>query len=310
MTRTNRWFLYGPFLAFGVFLIFWGVLWRSGVAMMRERLAAFVEDAEAAGVAIRYGAVETKGFPFFLRGVVANFSATKRADRYDCAALTIDALPYAQDRIVFSCGGAQTLTTHGEIWTIRAADARAGVERDRDKGWIAKAETGAFAANSGRERISIERALVNIAPAALGSPALQGSLRGFGIAAAQFDVERIDAAFTLAPEDAGGMRKLSIDGVDIVGEGAKISGSGALFLRDGAPATGRIDADIERPAGLARAFEKARMIDAEEARTAEAGLGMLAVAAGGALRAPIDLTADEIRVAGVRIAKRKTAVQP
>jgi hypothetical protein len=52
------------------------------------------------------------------------------------------------------------------------------------------------------------------------------------------------------------------------------------------------------------------MIDAEEARTAEAGLGMLAVAGGGTLRAPIDLTADEIRVAGIRIAKRKAAAQP
>ncbi len=310
MTKANRWLLYGPFSAFGIFLIVWAFIWRAGGDAMRESLAEFAATQSARGIAVDYLPLKARGFPFFLRAAVADFSIAQGEDRYECAKLFIDALPYAPDRIIFSCGVSQHVVRRGASWIVRAENARASIERDEARGWVLKAETGALKADNGADAVSLTRAVINVAPAAKNSDSLQASVRVVGFSSAIAEIERFDAAVSLSPADAAGGRTLALNGVEILANGSTMRGAGSLFLHKGASATGRIDAEIEKPAGLAHAFEKARLLEKDEAIAAEAGLGMLAVASGGVIRAPIDIANGEIRLAGVKLAELRKKDQP
>ncbi len=304
MTRANRWFLYGPFALAGVVLLGWFMMWRSGADAMRRGLAEFSSQAALQGAVIAHQPLKARGFPFFLRGAVADFTATTKDRHYACGRLYLDALPYAPDRLVLSCGGEQLVASRDRTWRLDAEDARASVARDKERGWMIRVETGALSATSGSERILVGAATVNIAPSAVDPATLQASLRILAVEAiGLFAVERLDAAASLGPADSAGERRLDIRGAELVVNGATLKAQGILMFAPGAAARGRLDAELQKPVGLARALASVRLLNADEAKAAEAGLAMLAVASGGIIRAPIEWDKGEVRLAGVRIAR-------
>lgn len=307
MSRSKNWLLYGPFAAFGAFLVIWAFVWRAGAGLMQDSLALFAAAQAPQGVTVSYGPLTTRGFPFYLRGEVANFLIASQRDSYRCEKLFIDALPYAPGRIIFSCGGAQRVVANGRAWSIATQGARASIERDQKREWLAKLDGGPLTLEDRADRIAIAKAVINLAPTQKGADAYQLSARLTGVDAPKADLERLDIALTLAAADPAGVRTLTINGVEAHGEGAIIRGGGSLRIRPGSPAAGRIDAEIENPASLARALAKAGLISPDETQAAEAGFAMLAVASGGTLRAPIDIDGADIRIAGFKLSGVKTA---
>jgi hypothetical protein len=302
MTNAKRWLLYAPIATLVVFLGLWALVWRAGEGIMRDRLAEFAATQASQGVDVEHGSLKTRGFPFFLRGEVPDFSIAKGADRYQCARLFIDALPYAPDRIIFSCGGDQRAWANGQEWLIRSEDGKASIERDKERGWMFKAESGAFVAESGPKKLSLTMAVVNVAPSLEDPATLQTSIRLVGAPASNPDADRLDVAATLSGPDPFGARLLTINGLEAISAGARLRGKGVFQIPANGAINGRIESEIENPAGVARTLEVAGVIDAVERARAEAGLGMLAVASGGVIRAPIEVSGGAIRIAGVELA--------
>lgn len=309
---ANRWFLYGPFIVAGLILAGWFMLWRSGAAHMGLGLDEFAAAQKAEGTIVAYEPLSARGFPFFLRGAVENFSIASGADRYQCAKLFIDALPYAPGRIIFSCGADQHLTQAGGVWTINAKDARASVERDAGRGWLAKIETGKASAFKDVVEASIESAIVNFAPGEGGQGRIDASISiiGLGVTrpASGYAVDRIDAAATISG-GAGG-QIVRIHRFDAILGETKVAAEGEIAIPNHESARGRLTARVERPAGLAQTLSDAGLLGEKDARTAQAALAMLTVASGGAIAAPIDVENDEVRLAGLKIARLNRIAQP
>jgi len=309
---ANRWFLYGPFLFAGAILAGWFVLWRTGAGIMRSSLDEFAAAQKADGVIVEHEPLSARGFPFYLRGVVENFSIASGPDRYQCARLFIDALPYAYDRVIFSCGGDQHLSRADGVWTINAKDARASVQRDSERGWLAKIDTGAATAFNDDVEASVSKAIVNFAPEKAGADRFDLSLRvvGFGVTrpASGYAVDRLDAAATVSDGASG--RVVEIRGLEAVIGDTILKADGEIAVPPGGSARGRLDARVEKPAGLAQTLSDAGLLDDRDAKTAQAALAMLAVASGGAVAAPIVLENDEVRLAGFKIARLKRKGQP
>lgn len=309
---ANRWFLYGPFVVAGVIIAAWYMLWRTGAALMRDSLEEFAATQEAEGTRVSYESLSAGGFPFFLRGAVENFQIAKGADSYQCARLFIDALPYAPDRIVFSCGAGQRLTGSGSVWTIDARDARASIERDSKRGWLTKIETGKASAFNDDIEASVGGAIVNLSPAEPGGARIDASLRivdlGVTRPASGYAIDRIDAAATVSRDDEGEI--VRIHGLEAVIGETMVNAEGEIVFPFGESAHGRLDARVEKPAGLAQTLSDAGLLEKKDARTAQAALAMLAVASGGAVAAPIVVENDEVRLAGLKIARLKPTDQP
>lgn len=309
---AGRWFLYGPFIAAGIILAAWFMLWRSGAALMRDSLDEFAAAQKAEGTIVAYEPLSARGFPFYLRGAVQNFSVARGDDRYQCAKLFIDALPYAPDRIIFSCAGDQLLSAAGEVWTINAKDARASVERDDKRGWLAKIETGKASAFNNDIEAMLGGAIINIAPGADGAEGVDATMRltdiGVTRPASGYAVDRIDAAATVS--GAAGRRIVRLHGLEAVIGDTNLKAEGEIEFPSHEDARGRLNARVEKPAGLAQTFSDAGLLGDKDAKTAEAALAMLAVASGGAIAAPIDIENGEVRLAGLKIARLKSAGQP
>lgn len=313
MRRTNRWFLYGPFLLAGGVLIAWFMIWRAGADAMRGAIAEFAEAAASEGASVTHAPLRARGFPFFLRGVVDDFSIAEGDRSFACARLYIDALPYQPDRVIFSCGAEALIGADGESWRLEAPDARASLERDAARGWLARLETGAVTARDGARAASIRSLVVNVGPVAKGDDRLDVALRALDIAPPDRDVlvaERIDAAARLYPPDAAARRRIEIIGLEAIVNEARLAAHGDVFL-DGDGVNGRLDASVEKPVGLVRAMRAFGVLAGDdEARAAEAGLAMFAIAAGGEIVAPIEFDEDGVSIGGVSLGRRARAGQP
>jgi hypothetical protein len=315
MSRANRWFLYGPFIFAGLVIAFWFYLWRAGAETMRSSLSEFSQNAAEDSVTVTYTALKTRGFPFFLRGAVENFAVSNQRYRYRCDRLFIDALPYALDRLIFSCGGTQEIVANNETWTIIAKDGRASIERDKARGWMIRAETGSMTAQSSPAHVSAAAAIINLGPSPENLADLDASLRILNANVtmrngAAVSVEQLDAAVSVSQKDMSGARVVALHGAETTINEAKLAAQGTLLLASNGALTGRLNAKLEKPVGLARALASAHLIGADEARATEAGLAMLTVASGGAIDAPIDFEEGEIRLGGIRLAKIRRAGQP
>lgn len=314
MTFNNRAFLYGPLIAGGVFLLVWFFIWRAGADAIREGLQQFASHQREAGVGVTHGPLKASGYPFFLRGEIVGFQIARNDDEYRAAELHLHALPYAPGKLILAPRGDQAVAIDGKAWSVATKDARASIEKDKSRGWVAKGETGALAAEAGGERLRIERGLVNVAPAERGAGAVDVSLRVFGLRheapARVLDIARLDAALTIEGEGRG--RALVVRGLEIEISESLLRADGTLSLDDQGRLVGKLDAELSNPAAFARAAGAAGLVSPDDARAAEAGFAMLAVAGGGAIRAPLEFRDGEARLAGVRIARapKVAGVQP
>lgn len=315
----SRWWLYGPLIAGAVIFALYAALWLEGAQQMRRSIAMWADDQRAAGLEVRYDAVKTEGFPFFLRGAVNDVSiGDGGAWRWRAPKLFIDALPLAPDRLIFSARDEHAVDIAGAgRWRIDAPDGRASIQNDNKRLWIVDIESGAsrLARADGDEEFDADHFLMTIAPAEENHQTIEASLAisnlSAQMSASAFHAPSVGAMIAVrnstaletsprAWRDAGGA--LELRRVVINAEDAKLTLSGDLTLDSQGRPAGSLQVEAVNPGNLARALGEAGVINAKEAETIAATLTLASLAGGGVLRAPLVLKDGAASIAGVRIA--------
>ena len=307
-SQPSRFFLWAPFVIAALLVIAYYFVWREGAQTMRRAVDAWAEDQRAAGLIVSYDKVNASGFPFFLRGAAANAVIGDAAHwRWSAERLTIDTLPYALDRLVFSATNPQTLDLgeHG-VWSLRSDNGRASIEDDNSRDWLVNVESGPGSVKraDGAVSLSAEKFLLSVAPEATDRQLIQASLivEKFSakLSGSAIDAPRIEAFVEIAETAAGpalNFRRIAIDA-----EGAQILLTGDIRLDDAGRPEGALEADIANPSGLAMLLQKLGALSPQEAEQASAALTLTAIAGGGKIRGPVALKNGEARIAGVKIA--------
>ncbi len=319
--RLARRWLYIPFTIAGIIVFAYFLLWRAGAAEMKKAVAEWVAEQNDAGLAVSHGAIQSDGFPFFLRvHIVAPDIAEPGAWSWRAERLTLDALPYDLSKLIFSTSGDQVLWAkgHGE-WQLRTGDFRASIANDKARKWVFAATIGELHARRSADRrtVTLVDLVLDLAPDATDRSALTLNLAAASLASRVNDREvTIDAfrtslavtqtgAFAIddpayAWRDAGGA--LILNGMIAEIGDARLFVSGSLGLDAAFYPAGRLDAEIARPAAFARALAAFGIISAQDAEVAAAALTLTAITGGGKITAPIDLKDGTAQIAGVKLA--------
>jgi hypothetical protein len=303
VSRRVDWRLqFGPPAAFAVFLIVWLQIWNSATDKMHLALADFARDATAHGVAVSYGELKTRGFPFYLRGSTADFSIATDGVRYACAALHVDILPYATSRIVFSCSGDQFVTFNDVKWGVEAPAAKASVEHDRAGRFLAILDIGGATFTRDGAEISVASALVNAAPDANNHEAVEFSSRVTGIfgtgSGRTIALDRLDAALTYRPV----ANAFEILGIEAVAGASRMQAGGKLEL--GRPTTqGRVNIAIEKPGEIVPLLSALYFLIQAEDPAAGGMLERLVSSSDGEFRTTLDLQGRDIRIGGLLVGR-------
>ena len=317
---ARRW-LYIPFAVAGMILIAYYLLWRLGAGEMEKTVNQWVDDQRAMGIEVTHEAVTRDGFPFFLRVHIEQpMIAAPGTGRWRAERLTIDALPYDLTRIIFSPGGAQEIYLEGyDDWRIEADNFKASIASDKKRGWVFSVTIGDAKAQSLRSAAdaAVGKLVFDLAPDAQTPTTLVLTLAASDLRLndpnAGFHLSSLNTVLGLTQSDrlsdsspipqwrdAGGA--LVVTGLFAEIEETKFSVSGELGLDQAQYPAGRLNAEIVKPAGLARWLGAAGALSGEEEESAGAGLTLLAIAGGGKISAPIDFKDGAAEIAGVKLA--------
>lgn len=328
-TRPRRRWLYLPFAVAGAVVLGYYVLWRAGAGEMEKAIAAWAEEQRAAGIAVNYSATRRDGFPFFLRVHIEDPSvATPEGFGWRGERLSLDALPYELNKVIFSPTGEQVASAPGQgDWRIAADDLRVSLASDKTRGWVLSANAGGLAARreqDGAETI-ITSLIFDLSPDADDPATLVLSLAGQGAAFAAPDngsggaassavtLDRLQTVTLLTRSDmlqgeaaaeqwraAGGA--LVINGLIAEIDGAALTVSGEIRLDGDDYPAGALRAELSNPAALAGTLRGAGALSPQEADAAIAGLSLMALAGGGKVSAPIELKNGRAQIGGIKIA--------
>lgn len=320
-TRTMRRWLIGTWVAAAIIMAGYYALWRYAAGAMETAVTDWVDDQRAAGLIVEHGEINRDGFPFFLR-VNIETPHIKSPDVYAWRAelLSLDALPYDLNRLIFSPSGAQQFAADalGE-WQYSGDDIRASIANDKTRGWVFSMNIqSVIATNADGAQARLAQLVYDLAPAADAPTTLTLNLIGTGYsfrdAQREIAVESVETSLSvsqtgfLAGSDpathwrrAGGA--VEIHGINAVINDARLSASGIIGLDTENRPEGALTTTIERPAGLAAALAASGALDPEEAEATIAGLTLAAMAQGGRIETPIKLHAGAATVAGVKVAE-------
>lgn len=315
--KLRRRWLYLPFAIAGVIMAGYFLLWRAGAAEMKKAVVAWVEDQRAAGLVVSHGALEAEGFPFFLRLHIADPDiAALGAWRWRTERLTLDALPYDLNRLIFSVRSEQFVSAAGYgDWRLNADDFRASIANDKTRDWVFSVTLGDGKAErfDAPGEAGLKNLVFDLSPDAADKTSLVLSLEGDGINATVDDhavaLDRIQtvtiATQTHAMGDAATWRNaggaLVINGFYAQLEEAKLAMSGELMLDSQLYPTGNLDTEIIAPAPFAHALAQAGVMSSGDADSAAAALTLAAIAGGGKLSAPIEFKDGAAQIANVRL---------
>ena len=318
--RVSRRWLYAVWIAAGVIVIAYYGLWRYAAGEMESAVHQWVRDQRAAGLVVEHGSLKRDGFPFLLRThIAAPRIASPGAYEWTAERLTLDALPYDLNRLIFSPSGAQTFSA-AEIgaWRYEAQDVRASIANDNARGWVFSMNVaGAEATRADGIKTQLQSLIYDLAPEAADPQTLTLSLaaRGFSYQTpdGEASVDSLDTVLSLtqtgmlslpkgldAWRGAGGAFR--IIGLNAVVNEAEVSVRGEIGVDALNRPEGALTAMLAKPVGLAPFLAASGALTPEEADAAAAGLGMAALAQGGRLEAPITIHAGEAMIAGVKIA--------
>ena len=321
LTRVSRRWLYIPFAIAAIVVIAYYMLWSAGAAQMKSAVHDWIEDQRSAGLTVSYSDIVSGGFPFFLRVHIDDVEiASPDGWRWQGERLSLDALPYNLNRLVFSPQGEQILSADGfGEWRVTAADLRASIANDKARGWVFSLTVGNATALRDADDASaaLQSLVFDLAP-----DATVGTTLVLNLAARKFtaevDGERYSLAelktvtsaslsdLLLAPDGVSLWRQnggvLNVLGFFADVEDAQFSVSGKIRLDANDYPAGAVNAEIVNPAKFALLLGKTGVISRAEAETAAAGLSLMALAGGGKIAAPIDLKDGKAQIAGVKIA--------
>ena len=321
LTRLKRQWLYIPFAVAGVVVIAYFLLWRAGAGQMKNGVTAWIADQRDAGFIVNHGPIKSEGFPFFLRVHVEDPEIiTPDGWRWNSERLSLDALPYELDKLIFSVRGEQLVSGPdiGE-WGVNAKDMRASIRSDKARGWVFSMNIGDAAA-----RRPVDNATASLSSLVFDLSPEEGNETTFVLSllanqfAAEIAGETYAAAglqtvsslsqthllaegFTSAQWRASG-GALTINGLFADIEETKLAIDGVVTLDAADRPQGAVNAEIQNPAGLTRLLGKTGALNPIEAEAAAAGLSLLALAGGGKIAAPIDMKDGAAEIAGVKIA--------
>ena len=297
------------------------VLWRAGVAQMEHALAAWVDERRAAGLDISHGAVKAAGYPLALRvHIDAPEIAAPGVWRWRGTGLSIDAPPYGFDRLIFLPAGIQSIRIGNEPeWRITADRLRAVIAADKARDWAfsMSVENADAVRTADGAHVAVDRMNADLAPAAGDLSTLVLNFAATGVdgaaGAASFRVDGVEttAALTqthaLSGPDAAALWRAAQGALIIKALNARagetaLSLAGEITLDEAGDPSGALHADITNPAGLADQLRAAGVLTAEDAEAAAAGLTLMAIAGGGKISAPVELSDGSVHIGGVKIA--------
>ncbi|WP_375201487.1 DUF2125 domain-containing protein [Hyphococcus sp.] len=318
----HRW-LYIPWgIAAAVFVAYL-MLWRYGADEMKNAVNLWVEDQRAAGFDVSHGALKADGFPFFLRlHVEEPRIAAPGVWAWRTKRLTMDALPYDLNRLIFSTRSEQTLSVDGYgDWRITAEDFRVSIANDKKRDWMFAATIGGATAK--REEDGAEAALgnlvIDLAPDEADMTVLTLNLMAtqahLDAEDAEIDLDKIQAALSAseiyALSDAESWRRaggaLQINGFFAQLEEGRFAAAGTLKLDENGSPEGTLKTEIIAPAPFIQLLARTGALSPDEAESAAATLTLATIAAGGKLTAPIELKEGAAHLAGAKIADLPSA---
>ncbi len=315
--RPKRRWLYLPFAVAAVIVAGYWLLWRAGAAEMKKGVAAWVEDQREAGFEVSHGELKAEGFPFFLRVHVATPEIAAPGQwRWRTDRLTLDALPYDLNRLIFSVRGEQRMETaaYGD-WRVNADDFRFSIANDKARGWaFAMTMRGAHAVrDADNANGAVDRLVFDLAPSEDDPAMLVLSLAAQDIKATAPDgVFRLSGVQTVMAatqthllSDAEMWRQtggeLIINGFNAQLDEAKLSVAGALSIDETHAPQGALETEITAPAPFVKALSQLGVMSEEEAESAAAALTLAAITSGGKISAPIEFKGGAAHIAGVKI---------
>lgn len=317
--NPRKW-LYAVWVGAAIIVAAYYGLWRYAAGEMETAVNDWVADQRAAGLTVEHGRIRRDGFPFFLRvHIDAPHIASPSVGAWRAERLTLDALPYDLNRLIFSPSGEQWVSSEESgDWRFEADDLRASIANDKARDWVFSTTVKDAAARGPRgEDAKIASLIFDLAPAADTATTMTLTLAASGFVARddqhEISVDELNTALSLTQthmlegshaaqnwRGAGGA--LHLHGLNVVVNDARMSASGSIGLDDENRPEGALTTTLEKPAGLAAALAASGTLSDEEANAAMAGLALAAMAQGGRIEAPITLHAGAATVAGVKIA--------
>lgn len=312
----SRLLLWTPFALAGVLVLVWAGIWTAGADAMKRSVEEWANKQRESGLTVVYDPPRVRGFPFYLRGSLANIEiADATRWRWRAETLFVDTLPYAVDRMVFSTRAPQTLEFHDHgAWTLNAESIRASYESGKGRKWSFDMESGpaALTRNSGNETIRVRRFLLSAARDPDNKRRAAASLIIDGLTTrlsrGDVDVNLIEAFIEGEQTPAGGV--LNLRRIVLDAGGGKLALAGALHLDERGYPAGRLNAEIVNPATITGLLATAGALSSAEAEQAGAALTLAAIAGGGVLRAPVLLENGAAHIAGARVGRLPQIAEP
>lgn len=313
----HRWF-YIPWTVAAVIFVAYFMLWRYGASEMKAAVGEWVEDQRAAGFDVSHGALKTDGFPFFLRlHIDEPHIASPGAWDWRTERLTIDALPYDLNKLIFSTRSEQEVFLDGAgRWRVNADDFRVSIANDKKRDWVFATTIGGAKARREEDGAiaSLGSLVFDLAPAETDRTALTLNLLATdahinaGGAGMRLDKVQTNLAVTEAYalgdpvlwRGAGGA--LHVNGFFAQLDEGRFAAAGTLFFDGEGRPKGELKTEVIAPAPFIRLLGQAGAMSEEEADSAAASLTLASIAAGGKLTAPVELKDGAAHIAGVKIA--------
>ncbi len=311
-----RW-LYLPWTFASVVFFTYLLLWRAGASEMKKAVNDWAQDQRAAGAVVSYDALKSDGFPFFLR-VHVEQPEIEYADqlRWRTDRLTIDALPYNLNRLIFSTRSEQQVrVANGSEWRIETSDFQVSLANDKDRKWkLAANVADASAQRSDGVTANLRRLVFDISPTvadpsivtlSLDAQSMQIKLRDreFALDALQTVMAASQAPHLVDTQnwrDSGGV--LLINGLIATVDDASLSLTGELSADQQLFPAGALHTEIKSPATFVALLAAAGALDKNDVETLSSTLTLAAIAGGGKLTAPMILKDGLVQIAGVTVA--------
>lgn len=317
---SRRW-LYIPWAIAAALLVAYFMLWRTGAIAIERGVTEWIETQREAGIAVSHDGIRRDGFPFFLRvhidspEIIVPDKAQWRAET-----LSIDALPYQLDRLIFSPRGAQFASSRQTgNWTFVADDFRIAIKRDRKRQWVLSLTLENVVATRPRDRanarIGSMKSDFGPDPGDLQSLVASAEISDISIPTqtAPIEIDHIQTVFgatqthllSTEPEaldawrNAGGA--IIINGFAAEYEGGALSIAGTLGVDAENYPSGSLKSQLLNPATLTAMLAKLGILTEQEATNAGAGLSLAAIASGGKLSAPIVLEGGHASIHTIKV---------
>jgi len=310
-------------------------LWHAGARGIENGVSEWVTAQRANGLAVEHGRIKSSGYPFFLRTEIKNVSIAA-PDEWNWKSETffIDVLPYDFSRIIFSPQGKQELhlpKAESGLQVIKgeAGKIRASLGRDKERPWyfVLDIDAAKLFTEQSQGDFSLERLLLNIAPAsqdstriAMGLEVNDAKIKMFhDNQLRQMVLDRIDVASVLSdvhqltnknPDQYSAVQNWSQKGgvfdleyFSIQRDVAKFNASGSLNIDSENYLAGTIDTILEKPAPFVAEIKSSGLVPAEQLDAMNGALAVATLSGGGLIKTKFTMEKGTLKANGAELTR-------